>query len=64
MNVVNFVLMEEVDEVIPKANKIPRSNDLGSYDEEIILEGSKAETSRISQSLMRQDELQVLCTPL
>ena len=64
MNMVNFVLMEEVDEIIPEAKRAPVSDYLGIYDEEIILEGLEADTSRINQRTMRLDETPVLCVPL
>ena len=48
MNMVNFVLMKEVEKIIPEVKRTPRSNYSGSYDKEIILEGSQADTSRIS----------------
>ena len=44
MNMVNFVLMEEVDKIIPKVKRTPRLDYSGSYDEEIILEGSQERT--------------------
>ena len=49
MNMVNFVLMEEVDEIIPKVKGTLGLNYSGShYDKEIILEGSQVDTLRIS----------------
>ena len=60
MNMVNFVLMEEVDETIPKAKRTPGSDYSSSYDEEIILEGLQVDASRISQIPMRGDEIRVL----
>ena len=41
MNMVNFVLMEEVDEIILKIKRTLGSDYSGSYDKEIILEGSQ-----------------------
>ena len=37
---------------------------LGSYDKEIVLEGLEADTSRINQRPMRQDEMPISCMPL
>ena len=48
MNMVNFVLMEEVDKIISKVKKTLRSNYSDSYYKEIILEGSQVNTLRIS----------------
>ena len=64
MSMVNFVLMEEVDEIIPKVKRTPGSDYSGSYDKEIILEGSQADTSRINQRLVRIEEIRVPCKPL
>ena len=64
MNMVNFVLMEEVGEVIWEVRRTPRSDYSGSYDEEIILEGLEADTSRTKQIPMRLDEILVSCMPL
>ena len=61
MNMVNFVLMEEVDEIITKVKRTLGSDYSGSYDKEIILEGSQADTSRISQRPMRVDEIPIPC---
>ena len=36
MNMVNFVLMEDVDKIIPKVKRTPRLHYLGSYKEEIV----------------------------
>ena len=38
MNMVSFILMEEVDEIILKVKKAPRLDYSSSYDKEIILE--------------------------
>ena len=49
MNMVNFVLMEKVDKIILELKRTPRLDYSSSYyDEEIILEGSQIDTSRIS----------------
>ena len=64
MNMVNFVLLEEVAKVISKVRRTPRLDYSSSYDEEIILEGLEADTSRISQRLLRSDETLVSCMPL
>ena len=47
-----------------KVKRTLGSNYSGSYDEEIILEGSQADTSRISQRPMRVDAIPVPCMPL
>ena len=64
MNMVNFVLMEEVDKVTLEVNKAPKLDYLGSYNEEIIFEGSEVDISRINQRPLRKDEIQVSCMPL
>ena len=64
MNMVNFILMEEIDEIIPEVEKTLRSDYSSSYDEEIILEGSQVDMSRISQRPMRVEEVLVPCQPL
>ena len=47
MKMIIVVLLEEVDEVIPKEIRLPRLDYTCSYNEEIILEGSIVDTSRI-----------------
>ena len=47
MNMVNFILMEEIDEIILEVEKTLRSDYSSSYDEEIVLEGSQVDMSRI-----------------
>ena len=64
MNMVNFVLMEEVDEIIPKVKRTLGSDYSNSYDKEIILEGLQANTSRINQRPMRVEEIPVPCMRL
>ena len=49
----------------PEMKRAPtRSDYSGSYDKEIIFEGSKADTSRISQRPLRPDEMPISCMPL
>ena len=57
MNMVNFILMEEVDDIIPEVEKTLGSDYSGSYDEEIILEGSQVDMLRISQRPMEVEEI-------
>ena len=64
MNVVSFLLMEEVDEIIPEVKRALGSDYIGSYEEEIIFEGSKVDTSRIIQRPFRPDEMPASCMPL
>ena len=64
MNMVNFILMEEVDKIIPKVKKTLGSNYSGSYDEEIFLEGSQVDMSRTSQRPIEVEEILVPCKPL
>ena len=48
MNMVSFVLMEEVNKVIPEEKQSPSgSNYMGNYDKEIILERFEVNTSKI-----------------
>ena len=64
MNMVNFVLMEEVEKIILKVKSTLRSDYSGSCDVEIILEGSQVDTLRINQRTMRVDEIPIPCLPL
>ena len=48
MNMVNFVLMEEVNEIILEVKRTLGLDYTDSYDEEIILEGLQADISRIN----------------
>ena len=64
MNMVKFFLMEEVDDIIPKGKRTPRSDYPSSYDKEIVLERSQADTSRIKQRPMRAYEIPIPCMPL
>ena len=64
MNMVSFVIMEEVDEIILEVKKTLGLDYSGSYDEKIIVEGSQVDTLRICQGSMRADEIPVPCMPL
>ena len=65
INMVSFELMEEVDEIILEVKRAPGfAHYFNSYDKEIIFEGSKVNTSRISQRCMRPDVVLVLCISL
>ena len=64
MSMVNFVLMEEVEEIIPKVKRTLGSDYFGSYGKEIILEGLQADTSRINRRPMRVEDIPIPCMPL
>ena len=64
MNMVSFVLMEEVNKVIFEVKRVPALDYSDSYDEEIILVGSKAHTLKVRQLPMSFDDILISCMPL